>query len=421
MNMGIFVVLLLSGLVFLFFILLVVGVFFAFAIRNKDKTHWLRISEEEKKIDALLAKGKISKEEAEELKKVMASPTILTPASTGPDFHIKLVSILHIISGGLTLLALCFVGLLSSFATKIGSLKQSLNIGGNSIQLPPPPMPMLFLSCVLGCFVLYCIFQIYAGAMLFKGNNYARIAIIVLSVLSIANVPIGLVIGLYSLWVLVMRKESGDFFRKGNNILLTEFKTFKKAMFGIVISIMIIILIFVSLARTYNSSCVMTKAPCTTCTCTTSEYQLAPITFKLSKKQEDVIFYYDIKGPKNFAYSTRNDAFYRGTVSRNSKFIMSIKEEETAAGDNTVNTIYQQTRLIRKMKNNASTELPQPKFIANRLFSFQGKRKSFSHVIEYGTPDNVIKLTDEKRKKLFEINWKENNIKVIFWVKKSNE
>jgi serine/threonine protein kinase len=67
-----------------------------------------------------------------------------------------------------------------------------------------------------GMFVLFMVLSvpgIIGGVWLLKRKNWARILVIILGVLDLVNLPIGTVIGIYSLWVL-MNKETVELFAK---------------------------------------------------------------------------------------------------------------------------------------------------------------------------------------------------------------
>lgn len=114
--------------------------------------------------------------------------------------HVQLVAVLHIVRSALLLLLGLFVlGLLSS----IGLISED-------------ETAFMILS-IVGTFVGGLLFVIalpglIGGIGLLKHQEWARITIIIVSILSLLDIPLGTALGGYSLWVL-MRNEAGPLFR----------------------------------------------------------------------------------------------------------------------------------------------------------------------------------------------------------------
>jgi hypothetical protein len=114
--------------------------------------------------------------------------------------HVQLVGVLHIVRSALLLLLGLFVmGLLSS----IGLFSED-------------ETAFMILS-IVGTFVGGLLFVIalpglIGGIGLLKHQEWARITIIIVSILSLVDIPLGTALGAYSLWVL-MRDEAGPIFR----------------------------------------------------------------------------------------------------------------------------------------------------------------------------------------------------------------
>ncbi len=64
---------------------------------------------------------------------------------------------------------------------------------------------------IAGLFVFSSIPEIIGGIGLLKRQNWARILVIILGVLSLIEIPIGTAIGIYTLWVL-FKEESARLF-----------------------------------------------------------------------------------------------------------------------------------------------------------------------------------------------------------------
>ncbi|GEM_PF-1622100 len=109
-----------------------------------------------------------------------------------PDLHkhIRRVSIICVAIGGLYLLALAFVALLSLMAAYHAIGQEPLLPAALSIA------PFFFLLGLLG------IWHIATGRAFHAGRNWSRASLWVLAILNIGNVPIGTAFGFYAIWLL---------------------------------------------------------------------------------------------------------------------------------------------------------------------------------------------------------------------------
>lgn len=113
--------------------------------------------------------------------------------------HVQLVGVLHIVRSILLLLIAMFVFGLLSF-----------------IGLASEDETAFAILSVVGMFVGGLLFVIALPALiggigLLKHQQWARITIIVVSILSLVDIPLGTALGGYSLWVL-MREEAAAMF-----------------------------------------------------------------------------------------------------------------------------------------------------------------------------------------------------------------
>jgi hypothetical protein len=111
------------------------------------------------------------------------------------DTHTRVAAILHIVLGLMTLACLAFV-------TVVFGLMGWFLHG----QLAPASVGAFLAGIgllVMGVIGSLGLAQALAGALLLRGRPGARIAVIVFGVLSLANVPIGTVVGAYTLWALL--------------------------------------------------------------------------------------------------------------------------------------------------------------------------------------------------------------------------
>ncbi len=105
--------------------------------------------------------------------------------------HVNVVAALH--------LGLSIIGLLVAL-----SLTAILGLALSFIEDPDVAriLPVVF-NVLVWVIVLLSLPGVAAGIGLFKRKEWARILALVLSVIKILNVPIGTVVGVYSIWVLV--------------------------------------------------------------------------------------------------------------------------------------------------------------------------------------------------------------------------
>ena len=112
--------------------------------------------------------------------------------------HITVVAALNIALGalGVVLAIIAFV-----FLAGIGLLSQD-----------PEAMPILtFIGVVsAGFLLLISVPDIIGGIGLVKRQSWARILVLILSVIGLINIPLGTIVGGYSIWVL-MQDEAAEF------------------------------------------------------------------------------------------------------------------------------------------------------------------------------------------------------------------
>jgi len=105
--------------------------------------------------------------------------------------HVQIVGILHIVGGALGILIglVCFVAI----------------AGGGILSANYETMSILFLVAIViaGFFLVLSLPAIIGGIFLMKKANWARILILIISVLNLVNFPLGNALGIYSLWVLL--------------------------------------------------------------------------------------------------------------------------------------------------------------------------------------------------------------------------
>lgn len=116
------------------------------------------------------------------------------------DKHVTVVAALHIGFGAL--------GVLISFIVLFVVVGAGLFSGDEeAIAITSVVGPLVaFVVC------LYSVPRIIGGFGLLKHKSWARILILIMSVLALVNIPVGTAIGVYSIWVLV-RDETLQLFK----------------------------------------------------------------------------------------------------------------------------------------------------------------------------------------------------------------
>lgn len=190
-------------------LLLVIGIVVALSTVKKEKREHIRISREVEKIDALAASGKITPEEARELKQALG-PVAVAEIPREPDTHIKVIGILNIVLPAVKILLLLFLFLGLSFFVAFERHAGQSGAHGS-------PLFVFAIIVMLGVFFLaLVIFRIISALALMKGRPWARIVIVVFGVLDLASIPLGTALGIYTLWALIFRENAGLYFISDN-------------------------------------------------------------------------------------------------------------------------------------------------------------------------------------------------------------
>jgi hypothetical protein len=129
--------------------------------------------------------------------------------------HLRLLSLFHYVSGGLTLVFSLFFGIWLGFMSAMLSMvpKQvHAGAGGNAPPIPPE-LPMIFLLIFGSFFVLgvvYGVLQILAGRWMARRRR--RVLTIIVAIPGLAFIPYGLMLSLFTLLVLD-RKSVKELYR----------------------------------------------------------------------------------------------------------------------------------------------------------------------------------------------------------------
>lgn len=111
--------------------------------------------------------------------------------------HIKIVAILHIVLGALTVL-----GALAVFAV-FGGIATLIGASGSSDAFPAIPIVGGIGGIICVVLLIMGLPGIIAGIGLLKWRPWARILGIIISALDLIHFPLGTALGIYGLWALL--------------------------------------------------------------------------------------------------------------------------------------------------------------------------------------------------------------------------
>ena len=111
--------------------------------------------------------------------------------------HIRIVGILHIILGSLTLLGgLVVFAIMGGIATLIGT-------SGSADALPAIPIVSGIGGIIFLILVILGLPGVIAGIGLLKFRPWARVLGIIISAIDLIHLPFGTALGIYGLWALL--------------------------------------------------------------------------------------------------------------------------------------------------------------------------------------------------------------------------
>jgi hypothetical protein len=119
--------------------------------------------------------------------------------------HVKILGILHIVFGGLGVLAAIAVLMI------FGGISAIVGVSGHSSSLPAVPV-----IGAIGGFVFILVMALslpglIAGIGLIQVRPWARLLTIILSAFDLLSIPFGTALGIYGLWVLLNRETEQMF------------------------------------------------------------------------------------------------------------------------------------------------------------------------------------------------------------------
>lgn len=121
--------------------------------------------------------------------------------------HVKVLAVIYLAIGGLMLCGALFLGLGSGVAA--GIVGASADAEDAAIAIPILGFAGTALAVALG---LFAVPSLLTGYGLLNFQPWSRIVGIILSAISLINIPIGTIIGAYGLWVL-LNKDTERLFK----------------------------------------------------------------------------------------------------------------------------------------------------------------------------------------------------------------
>jgi hypothetical protein len=114
------------------------------------------------------------------------------------DIHVRVAAWLHIVFGVLAVCTLLFIGL---FFGVFGAIAVSASHDAQAAGV------LAWIgslgAAVLVFLIAFAVLEIAGGVLLLQGQAAGRIITILFSILSLLNIPLGTVAGVYSLWALL--------------------------------------------------------------------------------------------------------------------------------------------------------------------------------------------------------------------------
>jgi len=110
--------------------------------------------------------------------------------------HVAIVAIINIASGAIGIL--------------IGLFLLVVIICGGLISGDPQTMTITGIvgTTLCGFFLVLSVPEVIGGIGLLKRRGWAKILVLIISILDLANIPIGTAIGIYTIWVLLNEKTA---------------------------------------------------------------------------------------------------------------------------------------------------------------------------------------------------------------------
>jgi hypothetical protein len=110
--------------------------------------------------------------------------------------HVTLVAIINIVFGSIGILVGLFLLVVITFGGLISGDPEAMSITG------------IVGTTLCGFFLLLSVPEVIGGIGLLKRRGWAKILVLIISILDLVNIPIGTAIGIYAIWVLLNDKTA---------------------------------------------------------------------------------------------------------------------------------------------------------------------------------------------------------------------
>ena len=110
--------------------------------------------------------------------------------------HVTLVAIIYIVFGAIGILIGLFLLVVIIFGGLISGDPEAMTITG------------IVGTTLCGFFLLLSAPKVIGGIGLLKRRGWAKILVLIICILDLANIPIGTAIGIYTIWVLLNEKTA---------------------------------------------------------------------------------------------------------------------------------------------------------------------------------------------------------------------
>ncbi len=110
--------------------------------------------------------------------------------------HVTLIAIINIVFGTIGILVGVFLFVVLIFGGLISGDSEAVAITG------------IVGTTLCGFFLLFSVPEVIGGIGLLKRRGWARILVLIISILDLINIPIGTAIGVYAIWVLLNEKTA---------------------------------------------------------------------------------------------------------------------------------------------------------------------------------------------------------------------
>ena len=111
--------------------------------------------------------------------------------------HVKIIGILHVVLGGMGVLAaVAFLALFNGIASIVGTQAQASD-AAVAVPVLGGIGGILFVVCLV-----FSLLSLVGGIALLNMASWSRVFMLVVSALYLINIPIGTALGIYGIWAL---------------------------------------------------------------------------------------------------------------------------------------------------------------------------------------------------------------------------